>query len=242
MPYLIPDWPAASKIRAYVSTRLGGYSLGPYAEFNLALHVGDDEIAVNKNRNLLQQQLNLPNEPIWPQQVHGTDVLHAEQLNLASCADAVFSLQTRQVCAILTADCLPIFLCHPTDYQVAIIHAGWRGLAAGIVENTVAKFTAQEQILAWLGPAISQAAFEVGSEVRDIFMRFSPDAAQAFKPSKRLEHWYADLYLLAKQRLYAQGITAVYGGNYCTYTDNYNFFSYRRDGITGRMASLIWID
>ncbi len=240
--YIIPEWSAPKTVKAYVTTREDGFSQTPFDSFNLATHVGDDLTTVEKNRALLMSQLQLPQQPHWLQQVHGVKAVAAETVELASCADAIYTEQVGKVCVIMTADCLPVFFCDRQGSKVAVAHAGWRGLARGILESTIQQLNAKpEELLVWLGPAISQAAFEVGDEVRLAFTDYLPQAEKAFKPS-RPQHWYADLYLLATQRLQAQGINQIFGGGLCTYTDRERFFSYRRDGQTGRMASLIWLE
>ena len=239
--YITPDWSAPNTVKAYVTTRLGGCSPVPYDSFNLATHVGDDANLVEKNRALLAEQLQLPQAPQWLQQVHGVDAVAAEQVSQGYCADAIYTTKLDTVCVVMTADCLPVFFCNRQGTEVAVAHAGWRGLANGVLESTLSQLNAEpNDIMVWLGPAISQAAFEVGDEVRQAFIAKLPQAEQAFKPS-RPQHWFADLYLLAQQRLQAQGTTQISGGQYCTYTDSKRFFSYRRDGETGRIASLIWL-
>jgi len=239
--WLQPDWPAANRIGACVSTRQGGVSEGPYASFNLALHVGDDAERVARNRALLKQALGLPAEPVWLEQVHGVQVIDAADPRSSRQADAAFSFQADIVCAVMTADCLPLLLCNRQGSKVAAAHAGWRGLQAGVIEHTVAALQeSPDNLLVWLGPAIGADAFEVGDEVKQAFQQQMADAAKAFRPS-RPGHWWADIYALARLRLQRLGIGAVYGGGLCTYDDAQRFYSYRRDGDTGRMASLIWI-
>ncbi len=238
-----PQWPAPTRVHAYTTTRRGGSSLPPYDQFNLADHVGDDPAAVTANRLKLQTQLQLPSEPFWLQQVHGTTVVSTYHDGITPhCADATYTTQARQVCVVLTADCLPVLFCNRSGTCVAAVHAGWRGLAAGILEETLHQFPESPQnILVWLGPAIGPTAFEVGEEVRNTFISDRPSAIAAFTPN-RPGHWLANLYLLARQQLADRGIMTVYGGDFCTYTDNQRFYSYRRDRNTGRMASLIWFD
>lgn len=244
--WICPKWPAPSQVHACVTTRHGGYSQIPYHELNLADHVGDDPTIVEANRTLLRQTLNLPSEPIWLRQVHSTQVVEAGDKNRGCSADAVYSRESGQVCAVLTADCLPLLFCDKAGTQVAATHAGWRGLAQGVLENTLQLFDKPPQdILVWLGPAIGPQAYEVGDEVREAFLNAAPSGrqsaiSQAFV-STQPNHWLVDLYQLAKQRLAHQGVTAVYGGNHCTYTEQELFYSYRRNKVTGRMASLIWL-
>jgi len=240
--FLLPDWPAPASVRALQTTRNGGVSQAPYASFNLGLHTGDAPEAVRKNRAMLAA--NLPNEPVWLEQVHGTEVLSlsGERFSRAPGADAVVCRVPGQVCAIMTADCLPVLFCDLAGEVVAAAHAGWRGLAAGILENTVhAMETEPEKILVWLGPAIGREAFLVGSDVRDAFVAADSIASAAFFPTATPEKYHADLYALARQRLNKAGVTRIFGGNYCTFSEPQRFFSYRRNGITGRMASLVWL-
>lgn len=240
--WLVPAWPAPDNVRACVTTRLGGVSQPPYDSLNLADHVGDDPEAVAGNRRLLQAWLALPEEPRWLKQVHGTAVPAADAIRSDCCeADASFTQAAGTVCAVMTADCLPVLLCDREGTTVAAAHAGWRGLQAGILEQTVSQLAIPgEQLLAWLGPAIGPDAFEVGPEVREGFCAIEARAEQAFRPGEG-DRWFADIYQLARQRLQRCGVTAVYGGEFCTYHDARRFYSYRRDGVTGRMASLIWL-
>ncbi|EIJ42939.1 uncharacterized protein, YfiH family [Beggiatoa alba B18LD] len=243
LDFIIPDWSAPANIKAYCTTRQGGFSPVPYHSFNLGDHVGDSLDTVNRNRALLRDSLQLPREPLWLKQVHGTQVAQAEQPPSDGIADASMAKTAGYICAILTADCLPVLFCDRAGTRVAAAHAGWRGLLNGVLENTVqALAVPPEQILVWLGAGISQAAFEVGYEVRRAFVENHPDSVQAFQAGKDAQHWQADLYELARQRLRRIGITAINGGNFCTYTQQHRFFSYRRESVTGRMASLIWIE
>lgn len=240
--FIEPNWPAPSHIKAYTTLRSGGLSAAPYNSFNLAQHVGDHPEHVNQNRNLLKKELHLPNDPVWIQQIHSTQVVAATFENRNKEADASFSNQANQICIVLTADCLPILLCDRHGTQIAAVHAGWRGLAHGIIEETLNSMTVPgHDLLAWLGPAISQPHFEVGHEVRELFLKAHPEAEIAFIPSPN-QRWLADIYTLARIRLKKWGVAAIYGGDYCTYAEKENFFSYRRDGDkTGRMATLIYI-
>ncbi|CAK0782327.1 polyphenol oxidase YfiH [Gammaproteobacteria bacterium] len=243
MAWIEPSWPVPAGIRALSTTRQGGVSTGAYASLNLGDHVGDDSGAVQDNRQWLAKAANLPALPVWLRQVHGVTVaenLHQPPHQPGYEADAAITDQPGVVCVVLTADCLPILLCDQQGTRVAAVHAGWRGLAAGIIEATVERLGA-EPLLAWLGPAIGPNHFEVGAEVRAAFVAWHPDAALAFSPAPE-GHWRADLFTLARQRLAACGVTAVYGGGLCTVSDPARFFSHRRDrGVTGRMASLIWL-
>ncbi|MDE2599746.1 MAG: peptidoglycan editing factor PgeF [Rhodocyclaceae bacterium] len=235
--FLSPDWPAPPNVHALVTTRAGGASTGPWQGLNLATHVGDDPAHVALNRAWLRAQL--PAEPAWLEQVHGTDCVVAESAGATGIADASVSFEALQVCAVLTADCLPVLFCSDDGKVVAAAHAGWRGLLAGVLENTLAAMhVAPLEIMAWLGPAIGPQRFEVGAEVRDLFVAQDAGAADAFVAHG--DKWLADIYALARMRLRKAGLTAIYGGGLCTVSDAERFYSYRRDGATGRMASLIW--
>ena len=238
---LIPDWPMPANVRAVCSTRVGGVSTGCYASLNLGDHVGDTPDIVITNRLRYQQSAQMPSAPVWLQQVHGTHVLAVTSQSISGQqADASFTRDPGVVCTVMTADCLPLLLCDSAGTQVAAVHAGWRGLCDGIIEKTVHQFENPTEVIAYLGPAISQTAFEVGAEVRAAFMAVAPEAEQAFMPGAAGK-WQADLYLLARQRLQSAGVSQIYGGNFCTYLQSELFFSYRRDGQTGRMASSIWL-
>lgn len=241
--WLEPDWPAPPGVTALTTTRPGGVSRGPFASMNLAAHVGDDAEAVAANRRALRAALDLPAEPLWLSQVHGTAVadVSVDDGGVVPEADASVSAVSGRACAVMTADCLPVLFAARDGSAVAAAHAGWRGLVAGVLEATVEKLgTPPETLLAWLGPAISQAAFEVGDEVRAAFVAADPDADTAFLPNAA-GRWQADLYALARRRLSAAGVGAVYGGGECTYRDSRRFFSYRREAHCGRMASIIFI-
>lgn len=235
---IVPDWPAPVRVRAVQTTRRGGLSKPPYDSLNLGMHVGDDALTVAANRNLLNTVV--PSEPVWLEQVHGTDVILAERAGCAPRADACITRQANAVCTVMTADCLPVFLCDDAATVVGVAHAGWRGLADGVIEAAVrAMAVAPSSLMAWLGPAIGSQSFEVGAEVRETFLRHDLAAASAFTPVAN--KYLADIYLLARQRLQALGMRRIYGGNFCTCRDADRFYSYRRDGQTGRMASLIWL-
>jgi len=237
--WIVPDWPAPPGVRALITTRPGGVSRGAYAGLNLGLRSGDDIEAVTRNRASLRQWL--PAEPLWLRQVHGTNVAEADAAQNSPEADAAVARRPGRVCAALTADCLPVLLCDEAGTVVAAAHAGWRGLCAGVIEQTLrAMDRSPEALLAYLGPAIGPAAYEVGAEVREAFIAADPGSGAAFAPGKPGK-LYADLYALARRRLARSGVSRVYGGGYCTYTERERFYSYRRDGATGRMASLIWI-
>lgn len=241
--FIKPSWPAPANLRAYSSLRKGGFSQPPYQGFNLAFHVADRDEDVTANRDQLQKMLQLPSKPIWLNQVHGVRVVEALPENTLQEADASFARQANQVCAILTADCLPILLCDHQGSQAAAIHAGWRGLAKGIIEATLEKLTTQpSELLAWLGPAIGPQKFEVGADVYTQFSELNPGNKTAFKPFTSTT-WLADIYELAHIQLRSLGVSAIYGGEYCTYLQSEDFFSFRRDGQkTGRMATLIWLE
>ncbi|MDR1462769.1 MAG: peptidoglycan editing factor PgeF [Azoarcus sp.] len=241
--FLVPDWPAAPTVRALVTTRRpGGNSKAPYDSFNLGVHVGDDPAAVAANRALLRR--HLPAEPCWLEQVHGIEVAMASSgvQTTPLRADAAVTRTPGAVCAVMTADCLPVLFCDEAGSIAAAAHAGWRGLAAGILEATLAAMAAPPaRIMAWLGPAIGPAAFEVGNEVREAFLRLDPGAHAAFAARESRGKWLADLYALARRRLTQAGVSRIYGGGRCTFTETAHFYSYRRDGVTGRFASLIWL-
>lgn len=235
---LIPDWPAPACVRTCVTTRAGGLSQPPFDSLNLGDHVGDDPQAVTANRQRLQQ---LGCRPAWLSQVHGVAVVEADPARVLE-ADASWSAAPGVACAILTADCLPVLFCDRAGTRVAAAHAGWRSLAGGVLEASVAALECPaDQLLVWLGPAIGPQAFEVGAEVCEAFVSQHPQAVAAFVPSLRTGRFMADLYQLARIRLASIGVTAVYGGGLCTFTDAERFYSYRRAPRTGRQASLIWL-
>lgn len=239
LDFIEPRWPAPKGVQAVSTTRRGGQSQGIYASLNLGGHVGDEPARVHANRISLQQTLGLPATPYWLNQVHGTTVLEVAEKNPAPVsADATISFAANQVCVVMTADCLPVLFCNRAGTRIGAAHAGWRGLADGVLEATLAAL-GEDDWLAWLGPAIGPEAFEVGDEVRLAFQARMADCDTAFRPTPT-GRWLADLYQLARLSLAQAGVTAVYGGDYCTYSDPDSFFSYRRDGKTGRMASLIW--
>ena len=238
--WIVPDWPAPARVRALITTRNGGTSMGPYASMNVGLRVDDDPARVEANRRLLKQFL--PAEPKWLNQVHGTRVVDAQTITHPVEADASVSTSGGCVSVVMVADCLPILIAERTGSIVAAAHAGWRGLAAGVIENTVrALDTPPRNLLAYLGPAIGPSAFEVGNEVRDAFIAVDQAAQIAFHPHQPGK-WLADLFLLARQRLAKAGLANVYGGGQCTYSDPGRFYSHRRDKVSGRMAALIWIE
>lgn len=249
--WIKPDWPAADTVRGLVTTRMGGFSEPPFDSFNLAAHVDDAHEAVEENRRLLRQYV--PSEPLWLNQVHSNTMIDAgERRQSLLDADGSFSTRAKVVCAVLTADCLPVLLCNRQGSGVAALHAGWRGLAAGILEQGVSRLTQVTNsepgdILVWLGPAIGPGRFEVGEDVRQAFLSRDQAMGSAFSTITPDGHagkakWLADIYQLARLKLARIGVDAVYGGNFCTYDQAELFYSYRRDGMTGRMASLVWLE
>jgi polyphenol oxidase len=253
---LVPEWPAPPRVRAAFTLRGGGVSAPPFDSLNVGVHVGDDTAAAIQNRERVRRHLRLPAEPHWIEQVHGTDVLDldaAPDTTLATwgaghaaapraTADAVLTRRAGQVCVVQVADCLPVLFAARDASAIAAAHAGWRGLAAGVLEATVSALAVDPaRLVAWFGPAIGRAHFEVGDEVRAAFLTRDPGAATAFtrNPGGR---WQCDLGALAHRRLAALGVTAVFRGDSCTYADRTRFFSYRRDGRCGRMAALVWLE
>ncbi|WP_447761541.1 peptidoglycan editing factor PgeF [Pseudomonas moraviensis] len=238
MNWLTPDWPAPASVRACVTTREGGVSEAPFDSLNLGDHVDDRPEAVAENRRRLTDHFSI--QPAWLQQVHGITVVHADP-GIVATADASWTATPGIACAAMTADCLPALFCDRAGTRVAAAHAGWRGLAAGVLEATLDSLDVPaDEVLVWLGPAIGPKAFEVGPEVREVFINQLPEAAEAFVPSNNAGKFMADIYLLARLRLAERGVTDVYGGGFCTVTDP-RFFSYRRASRTGRFASLVWL-
>jgi polyphenol oxidase len=243
LPWFEVDWPAPPGVRALSTLRgdaQSGVSKGPYSGFNLGDHVGDDAAAVAENRRRLKRAAGLPSEPFWLSQVHGIQVANLDSPVAQGPADASIARGPGRVCAILSADCLPILFASGSGDTVAAAHAGWRGLAAGVIEATVgAMDVSPGSLMAWLGPAIGPLNFEVGTEVRDAFLDADPTATQAFRPNTR-GRFMADLGMLARQRLQSLGLTRIYGGGECTFARADRYFSHRRDGSSGRQATLIW--
>ena len=240
--WITPNWPAPLNVQALFTTRNGGASSGQYKSFNLGDHVGDNLQIVHKNRNKLIK--TIPNEPKWLNQTHSSTPIWVDRKEVILKGDAALSKTHEVVCAILTADCLPVFLCDEAGAVVGIVHAGWRGLAAGIIERTVAEMKKEcRHIIAYLGPAIGPDYFEVGEEVRNAFINLDRISAQAFTPYKKVngKKWLANIFLIARQRLVVAGVNKIYSNEECTYSNSNKFFSYRRDGNTGRMAGLIWL-
>jgi YfiH family protein len=240
--WLAPEWPAPRGVRSAFTLRSGGVSAGPYASLNVGTHVGDDMEAVMENRRRLRSWLELPAEPAWLEQVHGTDVVDLDAAAAgAHRGDAAITRSPARVCAIQVADCMPVLFTARDASAVGAAHAGWRGLAAGVLERTVGALrVAPRDLIAWMGPAIGPEHFEVGGEVRERFLAGDPDVAPAFEANAR-GRWQCDLAALVRRRLAGLGITAITGGAWCTYTDAQRFFSYRRDGTCGRLAALIWL-
>jgi polyphenol oxidase len=238
--WLQPDWPVPANIHAATTLRTGGVSQNCYASLNPATHVGDNAELVNQNRQIIKTMLNLPSEPVWLNQTHSNRAIKAIATDTPQQADASYTDQPGVVCAVMTADCLPLLVCAADGTEIAAIHAGWRGLLDGVIDNTIAALQNQD-VLVWLGPAIGLERFEVGNEVRTAFMAKSADYALAFKRHSQ-DKWLADIYQLARLNLAALNISKVCGGNFCTVTDKERFYSYRRDKDTGRMATLIWRD
>lgn len=236
--WICPDWPAPVGVHAATTLRTGGVSSSAFQSLNPALHVGDDVDLAKQNREIIKNMLNLPDEPKWLAQVHGDVVVDAAALEVTPAADASFTDKSGVVCAVMTADCLPLLVCTRDGGKIAAIHAGWRGLLAGIIGNTLAAMQAGD-VMVWLGPAIGPDCFEVGADVRDAFAGKSTGFISAFK-SQDNDKWLADIYQLARIELAALGVADVYGGNCCTVTEAERFYSFRREQQTGRMATLIW--
>ena len=239
--WISANWPAPARVYAGTTLRTGGVSQGVFSSLNLATHVDDTLAHVLANRARVKHELALPTDPVWLNQTHTAHVVCADKISQLTEADASYTQKKQCVCAVLTADCLPILLCDTQGNSVAAVHAGWRGLAEGILSKAVQRFHDSSQVIAWLGPAISQKHFEVGEDVYQAFVAQQPQASKAFVSVSGTNKWMADIYLLARLQLNAAGIEQVYGGDFCTYADAEHFYSYRRDGKqSGRMASLIW--
>lgn len=240
--WIEPDWPAAGHVRVLSTLRGGGVSEGPYASLNLAAHVGDRPEAVAANRLLLREAAHLPGEPLWLEQVHGAEVVrHAGTVGMPPRADAAVAFEPGRVCAVMTADCLPVVFADRAGTRVGVAHAGWRGLVGGVLEATITALAVPPADLhAWLGPAIGPAAFEVGPEVREAYLARVPGSAACFTPNDRGRD-LADIYGLARRVLGAAGVASVHGGGWCTHDEAGRFYSFRRDGVTGRMATLAWL-
>jgi len=243
--WIVPDWPAPAHVRAACTTVSGGVSQGPYKSMNPASHVNDDAQKVTENRLLLQQALSLSSPPQWLEQFHSTKIINLDQMNNnfrnnELKADGSTTTREETVCVVMTADCLPVLLTDRKGQRISAIHAGWRGLAEGILEAGVQQFTDTGDVLAWLGPAIGPEKFEVGEEVVDQLSAGVNIKTGWFRESTNRGKWLVDLYALARLRLQQTGVNSIYGGTYCTFSDEQRFFSYRRQGDCGRMATLIW--
>lgn len=240
--FIIPDWPAPKGVKAVSTTRIGGFSAAPWDSFNLGGHVDDDPEQVEQNRQKLAELVGLSRSQFrFMDQVHGTAFAEFPR-DLPVQADGCVTSQPRVPCLVMAADCLPVLFCNRAGTRVAAAHAGWRGLCQGVLEQAVAQFDDPADLMAWLGPAIGPEQFEVGAEVREAFLEKDPQAHKAFVPGAADDHFLADLYMLARQRLTSAGVSDIYGGHWCTFSEQERFFSYRRDGVTGRMASLIFIE
>ena len=241
--WIIPNWPAPPGVRVVTTTRSGGASRPPYESLNLGAGAGDAPAAVALNRTRLRSLLGLGHEPCWLRQVHGSRVVRAAPYNRAPTADASVGEAGSPPCAVLTADCLPVVLCDASGTRIGVAHAGWRGLGSGVIASCAGSMDRPgRDLLAWLGPAIGPESYEVGPEVRDACLAATPGARPAFVPSPtRAGRWFADLYAIATCQLQSLGIARIYGGNFCTFGDRIRFFSHRRDGTTGRFATLAWI-
>ena len=239
--WIVPDWPAPARVKALITTRAGGFSTGPYASLNLGSRTGDDADIVTRNRARLREVL--PNEPRWLKQVHGNKVVDADAPTTGVPeADACVARAPGTVCAVLVADCIPVLLSNRAGSVVAVAHAGWRGLAHGVIERAVeATGEPPDELLAFLGPGIGPLAFEVDADVRNAFVSNAHQDTEAFAPHVPGK-WLADLFMLARHRLHRAGLSRISGGGLCTYTHAERFFSYRRDRTTGRMAALIWLE
>ncbi|MBD1559433.1 peptidoglycan editing factor PgeF [Vibrio sp. S9_S30] len=241
MEWIYPNWNAPKNVKALSSTRLGGVSRGSYSGLNLGMHVGDSADLVAENRARLAAVSGMPSAPIWLNQTHSTDVasLVSPSKELID-ADGTFTSKPNIVCSAMTADCLPVLLTDTKGTQVAAVHAGWRGLAGGILEQALQNFTGD--VMAWLGPAIGQTAFEVGEDVVEAFTSVNERAIDAFEQGSNSGKWFANMSVLATQRLNTEGVSLVYASEQCTFSDPHLFYSYRRDGVTGRQASFIWLE
>ncbi len=238
---MIDGWYIPKGVNIAFTTRKGGVSKAPYVSLNLGLHVGDDQTDVLENRAIIEERLCLPQPPAWLEQIHSTKVVEADNSKVCS-ADGSFTSLHQQVCAVMTADCLPVLICDKQGREVSAVHAGWRGLCDGIIEVALAKFTADNsELIAYLGPAIGPKAFEVGNDVRQLFVSLHPRTSRYFVPTEASDKYWADLQGLAKYRLDLAGVKEVYQADACTFSNEADYFSYRRDGVTGRMASFIWL-
>ncbi|HEU4603614.1 MAG TPA: peptidoglycan editing factor PgeF [Steroidobacteraceae bacterium] len=235
------QWPCPPNVRAIATTRIGGVSGGAYESLNLAMHVGDDPLSVRRNREILRTSAQFPREPAWLNQIHGIEVVEAQEFSAPPAADAAVAIHNSNVCVVMTADCLPVLFCDRTGTRVAAAHAGWRGLVGGVLQATIRALRCDPaELIAWLGPAIEQDAFEVGAEVREQFVAVDSEHTVSFVQNAQ-GRWQADLYGLARRTLERAGVPFIFGGGFRCFADRERFFSYRRDQRTGRMASLIWL-
>lgn len=240
--WIAANWPVPNWIKAGTTTRQSGFSPPPYASLNLARHVDDEPESVEQNRAFLQRELQLPSAPLWLQQVHDKQVINSDDWSANVSTDACYTLQKGVVCAILSADCLPLLLCNKDGSEIAAIHVGWRGLCQNIIAETLSRFDSDNgDLYAWIGPHIHANNYEVGEEVRSACLQAIPGTEHAFT-STRQAHWYANLDALVRHELLSKGISMIFGCNRCTFDDEVNFFSYRRQKVTGRMVSLIWME
>lgn len=240
--YIIPNCPLPNSVRAYSTTRIKGHSKTPFHAFNLSFNVGDHDEAVKKNRQQLMDELEMPESPVWLKQVHGNHVITLNDNISEPCADASFTMRSNKICVVTTADCLPILLWNQEGTEVAAIHAGWRGLLTDVIGATIQAMTSSpDTLIAWLGPAIGPNVFELNEEIRVDFLNSNPQNIDCFEVRNE-NKIFANIYKMASHNLNRYGVKNIYGGNYCTYTQNDLFYSFRRDSrVTGRMASLIWI-
>jgi purine-nucleoside/S-methyl-5'-thioadenosine phosphorylase / adenosine deaminase len=239
--WLWADWPAPKRIRAGTSIRIGGHSKIPFNNLNLAQHVGDDPVDVKKNRNTLVNHLELRSEPTWLNQAHSSHIISIDTPPENRKADGSFTTKQNNICAVLTADCVPVLFCNKAGTKIAAIHAGWRGICNGIIENAIKTFSDSETILAWIGPCISSKYYEVGKDVYESCLNHSSLLKSAFDQTN-IDHWHCDLAKIVKIILENAGIGAIYECNLCTYKMDELFFSYRRENNTGRTASMIWME
>jgi YfiH family protein len=240
--FIQPKWSAPANVHAWTTTSIGGVSSGPYTSLNLAMHVNDEPESVLRNRSLIAEKLAMPSEPFWLEQVHGPEVISLDEQPATHTADGSITCSDGKVCVVMTADCLPVLLCNQSGTAVAALHAGWRGLAAGILEQGVSLMPGDDDVLAWLGPAIGPDKFQVGSEVVEGLAAGLGESAGWSRPAAQPGKYLVDIYRHARMRLEKSGVAEVSGGGLCTFTDDRHFFSYRRQGQCGRMATLIWLD
>ncbi len=239
--WLDANWPAPKNIRAGTSLRTGGHSLSPYSSLNLAQHVGDAPDNVNNNRKIVNDYLNLPSEPYWLNQTHSSEIINLDNVHKSRKADGSFTSNRKNICTILTADCVPVLFCNKNGTKIAAIHAGWKGICGGIIEKAIKKFPEPEHLLVWIGPCISSEYYEVGKDVYESCLTHSDSTQIAFEQITN-EHWYANLVKIVKILCENSRVGAIYECGLCTFKRDDLFFSYRRDGKTGRTASMIWME